>query len=357
MNLGPKKRMATGISRLVQQNTLAAIIEASADGLIAVDQQGRMGLFNSRIEQMFGYRTEELLDQSIHLLLPPRHRVAHTSFVAEFLRQPERRSMAQRRDLYAQRKDGSEFPIEVGLNPLHQAGDVIAEGDLVVLATVSDVTIQKQRERELEQALQQKTLLFNELHHRVKNNLQVIRSLLSLQMREVGGAAAQALTDLDHRLQAMSVLHQMSSPAEALQNQNVNGYLEQLCKLLQQSIGGQTGIHLQFQGREQLDMPLSRLVPLGLLVNECVVNAAKHAFANQSAGTILVSLSADDDMVSLVVEDDGQGFDESASNEHLGMKIIRALASQLGGSFLIGNHRPPGHGARQQLFFPLAPGP
>ena len=125
------------------------LFEASPDGNIVVDEQGRIVMLNQRSAKMFGYATDELIGQNIEILVPDARRVDHQQYREGYLRSPSPRSMALRQslqlELAAQRKDGSTFPVEITLNPVR------SESSLYILSIVRDVTERKQREREAQQ--------------------------------------------------------------------------------------------------------------------------------------------------------------------------------------------------------------
>lgn len=113
------------------------VVDGSSDGLIAVDEQGHIRIVNRSVRHLFGYEPEELIGLPIETLIPLRFRKEHPAFRARYHESPQRRQMSGRVDLYALRKDGSEFPVEIGLNPLEM------DQALWVLATVNDISLQK----------------------------------------------------------------------------------------------------------------------------------------------------------------------------------------------------------------------
>ncbi len=125
------------------------VIEGAPNGMVLVDRQGRITLVNAQIEKSFGYSREELLGQSIEMLVPERFRARHPSYRDGFTTAPTTRSMGAGRDLYGLRKDGSEFPVEIGLNPLE------TEQGLMVLGTVVDITERKRAEEALRRSQEQ----------------------------------------------------------------------------------------------------------------------------------------------------------------------------------------------------------
>jgi two-component system sensor kinase FixL len=117
-------------------------VEASPIGIVLVNHKGRIVLINTQTERLFGYRREEIVDQPMEMLVPERFRAAHPGYRATFLAAPEARAMGAGRELFARRKDGTEFPVEIGLSPM-----TTAEGTLV-LGAIMDITARKQAELE-----------------------------------------------------------------------------------------------------------------------------------------------------------------------------------------------------------------
>ncbi|MBS2008021.1 MAG: PAS domain S-box protein [Cyanobacteria bacterium SZAS TMP-1] len=137
----------TGIHQLTEEG-LRLVIEAAPSGMIMVDEAGKIALVNSLVEHLFGYTREELLGQSIDILVPAATRAKHVEHRASFFANPKTRAMGSGRDLYGQRKDGTKLPVEIGLNPL------ITGGERFVLASIVDISA-----RRLGEALLQEKLL------------------------------------------------------------------------------------------------------------------------------------------------------------------------------------------------------
>jgi PAS domain S-box-containing protein len=175
---------------LAQEENLRILIEFSPTGIVVVDDDGRIRLVNSSTERLFGYGRQELLGHGIEELVPPdradRHRVA----VAAFFKKPETRAMGAGLDLSGRRKDGSEFPVEIALNPVRRNG---RKG---VLATVIDITDQR-KAREAEQ------LVIRELRHRTKNLFSVFQAIANQSLDE-GKSPEEARTILIGRIGALS---------------------------------------------------------------------------------------------------------------------------------------------------------
>lgn len=122
------------------EERIRLVVEAAPSGMIMVDHSGKIALVNSQVERLFGYSREELLGQYIEVLVPDAARSKHADYRNEFFAAPKARSMGAGRDLYGLRKDGSQIPVEIGLNPL------ITEGERFVLASIVDITERKHAE-------------------------------------------------------------------------------------------------------------------------------------------------------------------------------------------------------------------
>jgi len=324
------------------------VVEAAPDGMAMVNAQGRLVLVNSAMERLFGWRREELLGLPVEDLMPEAVRAAHPGWLAAYFRAPQARDMAARRELFALRRDGALFPVEIGLNPI----DV--DGVPHTLATIVDVTQRKADRAMIERSLAEKTSLLQEVHHRVKNNLQVISSLLSLQASHLAGNERAALDESRHRVQAMALIHQLLYERNDFSGAALAPYLTRLCGLLRES-SGRPGVSLRLNVVPPADayaLDIERAVPCGLLVNELVTNALKHAFPEGRSGTVDVGLRLTDEGICLLtVDDDGIGLPDGVlpgDTTTLGLQLVWLLTDQLGGSLRV----RAGPGAHFEIHMP-----
>jgi PAS domain S-box-containing protein len=165
-------------------------IESAPSGMVMVDRMGHIVLVNSQAEKLFVYSRAELIGKRVEILVPDRFHHQHPPYRAGFFRNPESRPMGAGRDLYGRRKDGTEFPIEIGLNPIETDEGIFA------LSAIVDITERKQLERELHLRLQdlatadrQKDEFLAMLAHELRNPLAPIRN--ALQILDMPGANAQ----------------------------------------------------------------------------------------------------------------------------------------------------------------------
>lgn len=216
------------------------------------------------------------------------------------------------------------------------------EGETPQWRTIlSDITQRKQDEQQLQAALEEKSLLLKELHHRVKNNLNVVVSLLGLQANQIQHPATQdALRDVRARIYSMALVHDTLHQRGTMGGVDGALYLSQLCDRISQSFGLMSGrVHLSHR-LTSVQLTLDQATTCGLIVNELVSNAFKHAFPGDRSGQILVVLAvAEDGRRVLVVSDDGVGLPPDWQNrESLGLKLVPGLARQLGGELELQGH-------------------
>jgi len=189
-----------------------------------------------------------------------------------------------------------------------------------------------------ELATEEKELLLREIHHRVKNNLQVITSLLSLQAKKVADPKVRALLrESQNRVRAMAMVHETLYRSDDLHNVDCAEYLRALAGPLYQAYGLEPGaVELRILVPPGTRISLETATPFGLIVNELISNALKHAFPNGRRGEILVKLEPlGENRLRLQVCDDGVGFPadlEPRRAVSLGLRLVEALAEQVDGS-------------------------
>ncbi|MFD0963142.1 ligand-binding sensor domain-containing protein [Pseudofulvibacter geojedonensis] len=174
--------------------------------------------------------------------------------------------------------------------------------------------------------------MLKEIHHRVKNNLQVVNSLLSLQSREVKDERVVSMfKDARKRVLSMAMLHERMYGSADLEHVDIHDHFETLVENLIKSYAVDKDIKLEISIKD-VQMGISTLTPLGLLLIEIVSNSLKHAFADRKEGTIYVSLKLNDcNKYELVIGDDGKGYDKEIETSTLGTKLIYIFTKQLNG--------------------------
>jgi len=209
------------------------------------------------------------------------------------------------------------------------------------------------REHQLRESLAQKEVLVREIHHRVKNNLQLVMSLLNLHARRIRDPRAEAaFADARSRINALATLHRRLYESENLQQVELRWFLEDLCvELRRGGLPSNRDIDLSVQAPDEVIGP-EIAVPLGLLVTEAITNAYKHAFQGRQEGRIDVLVTRESDShLKVSVRDNGSGFDPAAPPESgggLGRPLIDAFVRQLHGELSIQTD----HGTAVQVRFP-----
>ncbi len=198
-----------------------------------------------------------------------------------------------------------------------------------------DVTQRNEAEAQIRQSLQEKEVLLKEVHHRVKNNMQVISSLLSLQGEQITDPAAlTSFRDSQNRVRSMALVHEKLYRSESLASIDFSEYVADLMASLKRSYI-MSDIDLRVEA-DDLRLGVDMAIPCGLIINELVSNALKHAFKGRKGGMVDVRINRNGKGKTMIrVQDDGNGlpsdFDHRQSNS-LGMQLVSMLTEQLGGS-------------------------
>ena len=309
---------------------LSRIFDIAEDAIISIDQGHQIVMFNQGAEKMFGFRAHEVLGQPLDMLLPRRFAEAHRGDVSAFGQSPiAARRMGERGRIAGRRKDGTEFPGEASISK------VDLEGVRIYSVILRDMTEHVAAEQKIKAALLEKEVLLKEIHHRVKNNLQVVSSLLSLQSRGVQDEATrQMFKESQNRVQSMALIHEQLYQSKSLSELDFPAYVKQLVSHLFRSHQiSSSRIELKTKV-DDVQLGVELAIPCGLIINELVTNALKHAFPADCGGKIEIELTQREEGLALCVRDNGVGIPEEIglrNSETLGLRLVRSLVMQLEG--------------------------
>lgn len=194
----------------------------------------------------------------------------------------------------------------------------------------------------LQHLVKEKDWLVQEIHHRVKNNFHMVNGLLAAQIGYLKNEdAIKAIGESQHRIQAMSLIHQKLYQSESFSAIDISDYIRELVDYLRDSFNIRKTIQFKLN-LEPVKLDLSRCIPLGLILNEAITNAIKYAFGRDQEGVISISLTyGNPRQLVLVVSDNGAGLPPGFkidTSDSMGMTLMQGLSEDMEGSFTIGNH-------------------
>lgn len=303
-----------------------SLFNLSPEYILLLDpEDGRILDMNSTLAGTLGIPSEELRGRSIYELEFLSDDVK-TEFRSK-IEVIERDGTLEPYEMVLTDPSGREYTVRIYNKLIH------AEGRECLLIVLNDISDLKRTQSMLEKSLAEKELLLKEIHHRVKNNLMIISSLLSLQSRQVKDRETMDLfRESENRTRSMALIHERLYRSEDLKNIDLAEYLGRLASEIFRSYSADSRIRLNLE-IDELKVDVETAVPLGLIVNELLTNAVKHAFPD-GEGTVTVSLSKRNGTVTLEVSDDGAGFPEDIdweSSPSLGLQLVRSLTEQIDG--------------------------
>lgn len=313
-----------------QEARIRSIVETAADGIIVIDEHGLVESFNPAAERLFGYTAAEMQGQNIRVLMPAPYHDEHDSYLRSFLDTGVKKVIGIGREVVGRRKDGATFPIDLGVSEMWAGGERHFTG------IIRDITERKHAQQRILDSLKEKEVLLREVHHRVKNNLQVITSLLNLQAGYIVDPRASAmLRESQNRIRCMSMIHESLYQADDLTRIDFAAYVRKLGANLQRFYGGSGLLRFHYEV-PPISLSMDTAIPCGLILHELVSNCCKHAYPGGAGGAIVISVQeTSDGRVQLVVEDHGVGLPADLNLEKtdsLGLRLVRALTGQLAGT-------------------------
>ena len=316
--------------------------------MVMINHQGVIEMVNAQAERVFGYERRKCWATPSKCWFPNAfgaiiRGLRDCVFPRSAVTAHGRRARSLRL-----RKDGSEFPVEIGLNPIE------TEEGTMVLSAIVDISDRKHREEGIRGALREKEMLLGEIHHRVKNNLQIVHSLLDLQSTNIKDEIVLGMMqESQNRIRSMALIHETLYKSKDFARVDFRSFLDMLVPTLISSYAvGNERIAVSINSGEVL-LPINAAIPCGLVVNELISNALKHGFPRDTKGGIAIELSHDGpETVILSVSDSGVGISEAfdiTRTATLGLQLVTMLTDQLAGELTIRRSHP----TRFAIRFPI----
>jgi len=305
------------------------LFENTPIGIVFLNKHNEIEMANAGFEQLFGYTFDEIKGLELDKVI-----------VADDRREEARRLSESRESFVKEskrvRKDGSLRDVVIYGVPVTLEGKTLA-----IFGMYIDITEQKEAEKNIQKSLREKEVLLAEIHHRVKNNLAVITGLLELQSYSTENETARAaLTDSQRRITSIALIHEKLYQGENFSEIQFDQYLEELTEVIKNSIGHNLK-HVEIDIlADPVKLTLTQAIPCGLLLNEAVTNAYKHAFNTEKSPKIEITFKEEGKKLYFRIADNGTGFPEGMNekmNESLGLKLIETLSKQLNGDLKFWN--------------------
>jgi len=339
------RRDRHSVGRKLSREEFQFLFDSALNGVMVVDNNGRIVLQNAPMEKQFGYLREELIGQPVEILVPERLRSAHLDLRRAFFLDPQVRPMGAGRDFYGRRKDGTEFPVEIGLNPLNTSAKnfvLITVMDIsarkLTAALLSEATAERDdlRRRLIQAQEQERLRLAHELHDRTGQSLTAVM----LEIKDIESSLDEPertrLRLLRSQLEQVGqTLHHVAwelRPA-AIDDLGLTNALTQYIFEWSEECGIEADFHCSDGKIDQLSDEICTTVYR--VVQEALTNIVKHARQATSVSVIMKQVDA---MLRLVIEDNGCGFDTTSLTARrrsrdgcIGLAGMRERLSLIGG--------------------------
>jgi len=338
-------QMAENLSKsMVSRSYVNNIIQSMGDMLFVTNDEGLIQMSNKTVHRKLGYNNGDLEHFSVWNIIEESDRdrirkkiVSNDLAISEL----ETKIVS---------KEGHVLPVILSTSVL---SDEVSE-DVRLVFVASDISVQKESEQRISESLHEKNILLAEIHHRVKNNLAVISGLLQMQMWNVEDESAKiALQHSQLRIQSIALVHEKLYQNETFADINISDFARELVDAVSESFKQPEQEVILNYNMDNIKMNINQAVPLSLLLNECIVNCYKHAFAGRENGEIDIDLGMNGDKVNIQVADNGNGLPDGfdfEKQQSLGVTLIRTLVSQLRGE---AHYSSNGHGTRFSFEFTL----
>ena len=319
------------------------ILDSSIDMICACDQEGRITEFNQAGQSTFGHSMMDVLTKDLSVLYADEEQYLEVRKIIS----EDGNFLGEVKHV---KKNGETFPAFISASVLKNE-----RGENIGMMSISrDITLIRETEDQLKRSIHEKEILLKEIHHRVKNNMQVISSILKLQSAYVKDKkTVELLDECRNRIASMAFIHATLYMTKDFTNINFADYVNNIASNLQQSyVSSDKKILLK------LDVPdvflhIDDAIPCGLIINELLSNSFKYAFLKKKRGTVGISVKVKKENIILAIWDNGAGFPKKVdykNTESLGLQLVNSLSEQLGAKLKLESKQ--GEGTRFIIAFP-----
>ncbi len=355
----------------VEKDFSDRLINSSVDGIFAFDKNLHLTRWNPGMERMSGIKRNDTKGKTLQEVMPAFFRDGEEEFFENALKGSR---ISARGKYMRDIKNDREYFVEAQYSPIFdKEGNVV--GGLAVLrdsterraalvkleqnkARLEEMVDERTRElsvaneelkkevaqrklaqEQINESLKEKIVLLREVHHRVKNNLQIVSSLLNLQAGYINDKKIlEVFKESQARIRSMALIHEKLYQSRDLDKINFTDYIDSLIRDLFRSYRSRlNNINIRCEA-EQIFLEIDQAILCGLVINELISNSIKHAFKDRENGEVVVKLSNENDMYTITVQDNGVGFPEDIDIENsdsLGLQLVTSLTTQMGGKLEI----------------------
>lgn len=302
-----------------------SIIANNWDAIVFANMDGVVEYTNDAANKLYGYKKGELIGKNVDIF--NSHLSHNTDEIVEEITAKGRWDG----ELIQRKKDNSTFDALLSVQLIMNNKGV----PIGFFSYSKNITEDKETAKKLKRIIGEKEILLKELHHRVKNNLSIIKGMLNLQKAQSENEIEiNLIDDFQNRVNAIATLHSSLFDSKELDNVEFGPFMKELCQNLADtffSLDKKIKLNISY---DTFTTPFSAAIPLGLIINEVMTNAFKHAFNIDKGGEINVSLVNNEKETLIRIEDNGGGFDfDTKKDSSLGISLIEGLVDQIDGTF------------------------
>ncbi|MCZ7397569.1 MAG: PAS domain S-box protein [Candidatus Methanoperedens sp.] len=307
----------------VSKDYVENIIRSMFDMLVVATPDGTIQTVNKSICDLLGYRSEELKGESIDMLIYDEIPHSESSWLNELIKKG---SIINIEKNYVA-KDGRKIPVLLSMsNMCDDEGNILG-----IVFVAKDITERRRAEDQIKSSLKEKETLLKEIHHRVKNNMQIVSSLLDHQAQYIKDKnVIDIFTESQNRILSMSLVHEKLYQSEDLAKIDFYNYINDLVANLFQSYAANSGKITLNISIENIQIDIDLAIPCGLIANELITNSLKYAFPEGTEGEIKIAFrKKEENMLEFVISDDGIGLPKDLDfrkTESLGLHLVTILA-------------------------------